>query len=180
MIDLGEVVLRRPEPKDVDSLYSFRNDWAVIKHLVGFSAGYSRSNLEDWIKLHSSRTDEVLWTIADRDRDQCIGHAGLYQIDHRIRKAEFGIVIGDQTWWGKGLGKKVTEAVVAWGFSQLNLHKITLAVLTNNPRAIHIYEALGFRSEGVLHDDQFREGKYLDVMLMVILEAEWLARQRAH
>jgi RimJ/RimL family protein N-acetyltransferase len=180
MIDLGEVVLRPLEPNDVDSLYSFRNDWQVIQNLGGFSAGYSRANLEDWVKRHSNREDEILWTIASAVTNECIGHVGLYQIDNRVRKAEFAIVIGDCRWWGRGLGKRVTEVVVAWGFSQLNLHKITLGVLTSNPRAIHIYEALGFRCEGVLHDDQFRDGKYLDLVLMVMFETEWRARQEVH
>jgi RimJ/RimL family protein N-acetyltransferase len=177
MIELDEVVLRALEPKDVNSLYSFRNDCEVIRTLGGFSAGYSRSNLEDWIKRHSNRADEVLWTIADRLTDKCVGHSGLYQIDTRVRKAEFAILIGERKRWGQGLGKKVTNAVIRWGFSQLNLHKITLSVLTNNSRAIHLYEALGFRCEGVLHDEQFRDGRYLDLMLMAIFETEWRAAQ---
>jgi RimJ/RimL family protein N-acetyltransferase len=180
MIDLGETVLRALEPTDADSLYSFRNDWEVIQHLGGFSAGFSRANLEDWIKRHSNRADEVLWTIAEAVTNKCIGHVGLYQIDNRVRKAEFAIVIGDRKWWGQGLGKKVTEVVVTWGFSQLNLHKITLGVLTNNSRAIHIYEALGFRCEGVLRDEQFRDGKYLDLMFMAMFEDDWRAREEAH
>ena len=180
MIEVGEVVLRALEPQDADSLYLFRNDWSVIQSLGGFSAGYSRANLVDWIRRHSNRADEVLWTIAVPATNECIGHVGLYQIDNRVRKAEFAIVIGDRRWWGRGLGKRITEAVVAWGFSQLNLHKITLGVLTHNTRAVHIYEALGFRSEGVLHDEQFRDGKYLDLMLMAIFEAEWRTRQEVH
>ncbi len=179
MIDLGEALLRPLESKDIESLYSFRNDWGVIQHLGGFSAGYSRSDLEDWIKRHSNRTDEIMWAIADRN-DRCIGHVGLYKIDNRVRKAEFAIVIGDREWWGKGLGKKATEAVVNWGFSQLNLHKVSLDVLANNDRAIHLYEGLGFCKEGVLHDDQFRNGKYLDVVLMAVYEKEWRARHQAN
>ena len=157
------------------TLYSYRNDWEVIRHLGGFSAGYSRANLEDWIKRHSNRPDEVLWTIADAVADQCIGHVGLYQIDNRVRKGQFAILIGDKALWGRGLGTRVTQAVVSWAFAQLNLHKVSLHVLTNNERAIRIYEALGFRPEGILRDDQFRDGQFLDLMLMAVFEDEWRA-----
>lgn len=177
MIDLGDVVLRPLEPMDVDHLYEFRNDWEVTRHLGGFSAGYSRANLEDWIKRHSNRPDEVLWTIAARISNQCAGHVGLYQVDNRVRNGQFAILIGDRSLWGKGLGPRVTSAVVSWGFSQLNLHKIGLRVLTNNQRAIHVYESLGFRSEGVLRDEQFRDGKYLNLMLMAIFKDEWQAQR---
>lgn len=173
MIDLGEVVLRALELKDVEYLHQYRNDWEVIRHLGGFSAGYSHANIEDWIKRHSNRDDEILWTIADAKNDACLGHVGLYQIDRRVRKGQFAILIGDKTLWGKGVGTRVTKAVVSWAFAQLNLHKVSLHVLTNNDRAIHIYEALGFRPEGILRDEQFRDGRYLDLMLMAVFEDEW-------
>ena len=175
MINLGDVVLRALEPKDVDQLYAYRNDWEVIRHLAGFSAGYSRANLEDWIRRHSNRADEVLWTIADAATDQCIGHVGLYQIDSRGRKGQFAILIGDRALWGKGLGTRITQAVVSWAFLELNLHKVSLHVLTNNERAVRIYESLGFRTEGILRDEQFREGQFLDLMLMAVFEDEWRA-----
>ena len=175
MISLGDVVMRALEPKDAEYLYTYRNDWEVIRHLGGFSAGYSRSNLEEWIKRHRNRPDEVLWTIADSATDQCIGHVGLYQIDSRVRKGQFAILIGDKALWGRGLGTRVTQAVVAWAFGQLNLHKVSLHVLTNNERAIRIYESLGFHSEGVLRDEQFRDEQFLDLMLMAVFEDEWRA-----
>jgi len=175
LINLGDVVLRALEPKDVEYLYTYRNDWEVIRHLGGFSAGYSRANLEEWIKRHSNRADEVLWTIADTATDQCIGHVGLYQIDGRARKGQFAILIGDRALWGQGLGTRITQAVVSWAFMELNLHKVSLHVLTNNERAIGIYESLGFHSEGILRDEQFREGQFLDLMLMAVFEDDWRA-----
>jgi ribosomal-protein-alanine N-acetyltransferase len=176
MINLGDVVLRALETKDVDYLYAYRNDWEVVRHLGGFSAGYSRANLQEWIKVHSNRADEVLWTIADALTDQCIGHVGLYQIDSRVRKGQFAIMIGDRSHWGKGVGTRVTQTVVSWAFAQLNLHKVSLHVLSNNDRAVRIYELLGFRPEGILRDEQFRDGQFLDLIIMAVFEDEWRAQ----
>jgi RimJ/RimL family protein N-acetyltransferase len=173
MINLGDVVLRAIEPKDAERLYNYRNDWEVIRHLGGFSAGYSLANLREWVTVHKNRNDEILWTIADAQNDECVGHVGLYQIDGRLRKGQFAIMIGDRELWGKGLGTRVTEAVVSWAFEQLNLHKVTLQVLRNNERAIRIYELLGFQTEGILRDEQFREGKFIDLILMAVFEDQW-------
>ena len=175
MIDLGKVTLRAFEPADVEHLYRFRNDWQVIQYLGGFSSGYSRKNLQEWIKAHRNRDDEVLWAISEKKTGRCIGHVGLYKIDPRVRKAEFAIVIGDQKWWGKGVGCSATIAMIDWGFDQLNLHKISLSVLAGNRRAIKLYEKLGFRREGALRDEQFRDRKYVDVVLMSVLDDEWRA-----
>ena len=173
MICLEDVRLRALEPKDVESLYVFRNDWNVIQHLGGFSVGYSKIDLEEWIKRHSNRNDEVIWCIAEQSSDQCIGHVGLYKIDYRVRKAEFAIVIGYPNRWGQGLGRKITKAVVDWAFAQLNMNKIGLSVVATNFHAIHLYESLGFICEGILRDEQFRGGHYSDVILMATFARSW-------
>ena len=178
MIDLGAVKLRAFEPADAEHLYGFRNDWQVTQWLGGFSSGYSRKNLQDWIRSHRNRDDEVLWAIAEKKSDRCIGHVGLYKIDPRIRKAEFAILIGDPKWWGKGVGRSVTIAMVEWGFTQLNLHKISLSVLATNKRATKLYQDLGFRHEGRLRHEQFRDRKYVDVLLMSVLDREWRSARR--
>ena len=180
MIDLGAVVLRPFEPQDLSHLYRFRNDWQVTQYLGGFSSGYSRKNLEEWIKFHRNRDDEVLWAIADKKTDRCIGHVGLYKIDSRLRKGEFAIIVGDTRSQGKGIGRSATVAMLEWGFGQLNLHKISLSVLASNKRAIRLYETLGFRREGVLRDEQFRDRKYVDVVLMSLLDSEWRRNGKRH
>lgn len=172
-IDLGGYILRTPELRDVERLHSYKNDWEVIKGLGGFSTGYSTRDLEEWVEFHRKKNNEVLWVIAEQESDLCVGHVGLYNIDYRVRSAEFAILIGDKNCWGKGLGKEVTAEVVNYGFKQLNLHRIHLSVLNANERALSLYEKIGFKVEGVLRHEQYRDGQYLDVTIMGVLEDEW-------
>ena len=176
MIRLDNIVLRNLEPDDVVQLYRFRNDPEIANQLGGFSSGYARQDLVEWIERHRNAKSEVLWAIANAADNKCIGHVGLYDIDNRIGKAEFGIVIGDRDFQGKGVGSTVTSAVITYGFQELRLHKIALTVLSTNARAIHLYSRLGFSQDGTLRDDQFRSGVYVDSILMSILEHEWEAR----
>lgn len=170
------VALRPLEPCDVEHLYRYRNDRSVVGQLGGHSNGYSRADLADWVERHRGVRNEVLWAIATVEDDRCIGHVGLYDIDHRIRKAEFGILLGDTSFHGKGIGKHVTAAMVSYGFQQLNLRRISLTVLESNRRALGLYERLGFTVEGKLRDDDFRDGRYGDVVLMSVLDHEWQHR----
>jgi len=172
-IILDDVFLRCPEPKDVEFLYEYRNNWEVIQGLGGFSSGYSRKDILDWIEFHRNKRDEILWTIAKKNDDTCLGHVGYYKIDYRVRCAEFAIMLGNKECWGKGLGKRITYAVINYGFSELNLHRVYLTVLKTNERAISLYEKLGFKIEGIHRDEQFRNGCYIDTIVMGILENEW-------
>ena len=127
------------------------------------------ADIDQWIEYHRNKDDEVLWVIAARSDDKCIGHAGLYNIDFRIRKAEYAILIGDSAWRGKGLGKSVSEAVIRFGFDELNLRRIELTLMSGNEPALRLYKSLGFETEGVMRDAQIRGGKYHDVTLMALL-----------
>jgi ribosomal-protein-alanine N-acetyltransferase len=178
MIVLGDVVLRRFEPSDLEHLLRYRNDWNVTQSLGGFSVGFSRAEMKQWMQLQKTARDRMLWAIATRQGNRCIGHVGLYQLDPRVGKAEFAIFIGDRRWHGKGVGRSATAAVLQYGFEQMNLHKIWLTVLNTNTPALRLYRALGFVKEGVLRDEQFRNGRYVDVTVMSILSPEWRRRQR--
>lgn len=166
---IGSVNLRLLEPKDLDALYQQKNDPEVCEMLGGFSFGYTHRGLEEWLKSHSGRTDEVIWAIADAKNDTCLGHVGLYHIDTRIRSAEFAIMIGAKTVWGRGLGQEITRYVLDYGFRWLNLRRIELSLLANNSRALALYEKLGFQHEGRKRGAQYKNGQYLDVILMALL-----------
>jgi len=170
---LESVILRKAEPEDLERLYSQKNDPEVADLLGGYSAGYSRKDIQDWMEFHRRREDEVLWIIADAKDNQCLGHVGLYKIDHRVRSAEFAIMIGDKSQWSRGLGSAVTRFVVGYGFQMLNLNRISLNVLKTNPRAIELYRKIGFQEEGLLRRAQFKHGNYVDVLLMSFLRDEY-------
>jgi len=160
------------DPEDATNLYRFRNDPEVARGLGGFSSGYSLQAIREWIERRGKASNDLVWAIADRETNICLGHVGFYQIDHRVRAGEFGILIGDSSRWGKGIGREATSVVVAYGFDELNLNRIELSVIASNTRAMSLYEGLGFVREGLKRQAQYRAGEYLDVILMSILRSE--------
>ncbi len=177
-IELSSTVLRRPEPTDVPRMYQYRNNWEVARSLYGFVPGMSRKDLDEWVEFHRQQRNEIVWVIADKGDDTCLGHVGLYNIDHRVQKADLGLCIGAADRWGKGLGKEIVAAVTTFAFSQLNLHLVRLRVLATNHRAVKLYQSLGFQQDGCLRHDQYRDGQFMDVLVMSILRTEWEARKQ--
>ena len=167
--EIAGVVLRLPESRDAAALYAQKNDAEVANLLGGFSRGYSESDIGRWIESHRGRSDEALFVIADHETDACLGHVGLYGIDHRVRSAEFAIMIGAKDAWGRGLGTEISSYICDYGFQWLNLNRIELTVLASNTRAIALYKKLGFLQEGLKRQAQYKAGKYLDVCCMARL-----------
>ncbi|MEO0366108.1 MAG: GNAT family protein [Pseudomonadota bacterium] len=170
-IEVSGAVLRRLEPADVEQLYVYRNDPAVVSSLGGFSTGYTKRDLEDWLEFHRGQRNEVLLCIADPDTDKCLGHVGLYNIDYRVRKAELAILIGATTHHGRGLGTSACGALIDYAHQQLNLRRVELTLLATNEPAMRLYERLGFVEEGRLVDAEYRDGRYVDVICMAHITA---------
>ncbi|PRQ08124.1 GNAT family N-acetyltransferase [Enhygromyxa salina] len=167
------VHLRRPEPRDLAAILRFKNDPEVAALLGGFSTGYAQADGDDWLARRRNRSDELVYAIATVEDDACLGHVGLYQIDHRIRSAEFAIMLGEKSVWGKGIGGAATRWMVDVGFAQLNLNRVSLSVLASNERAQRLYAQVGFVEEGRLREGQYKGGHYHDVVCMSVLRREW-------
>ena len=137
------LILRSPEAGDVNSLLAVKNNREAAKTLAGNNLGYERSDIEKWIDYHLSNQSNEICVI--EYEGLVIGHVGFYNLDTKLKCAEFGILIGLPAYWGRGLGKLVTNEFINYGFDILGLSRITLEVLEENVKAIAIYEKLGFR-----------------------------------
>lgn len=78
---------------------------------------------------------------------------------------EIGISIA-KAHWGKQIGTMMFEEVIAWAKSGGIIKKIDLSVLTDNERAVKLYERLGFKHEGVRSRASWQEGMFLDTYMM--------------
>jgi RimJ/RimL family protein N-acetyltransferase len=77
-------------------------------------------------------------------------------------------------YYGKGAGTEAARLMLEYGFNVLELHRIDLEVFTFNPRAIHVYEKLGFKREGVRREVLLLEGTYHDSIVMGLLRYEYV------
>lgn len=109
--------------------------------------------------------------------DKPIGFLGLSGVNWSAGDAWVGIGIGERDYWGKGYGTEAFNLLLAFGFRELNLRRISLSVFEYNPRAIRSYEKLGFQQEGRQREWLNRGGKRWDLIFMGILRQEWEALQ---
>ena len=64
------------------------------------------------------------------------------------------------------------RVLVNFIFSEMNLHKVSLLTYGFNKRAIRSYEKVGFKVEGVLKENIYREDQYHDEIIMSIFKEE--------
>lgn len=67
-----------------------------------------------------------------------------------------------------GLGRRLITTTLGQARA-IGLHRVELDVHADNPRAIALYEKVGFVREGVARDAVFIDGRYIDSVGMAIL-----------
>ncbi len=167
------VRLRALARADLPQLVEWRNDPDIKALLGGWSFPISLEGEQEWFETARQDKSTQRLAIEVLSDGRYIGNIGLYDIDWKDRKAEYGILIGDKEAWGRGFGLDASKALLAYAFGELNLHRIFLRVLAQHVRAVRLYEKLGFRTEGRLRCDSFRGGAYHDTLIMGILASEF-------
>ncbi len=117
----------------------------------------------NWIEFH-------LRAVQD---DRLIGFVALHTIEWNNATAMLSVGIGEPGDRDKGYGSEALRLVLNYAFTELNLFRIGLDVIATNDRAVHIYEKLGFRREGIMRLAVHREGHRYDVLHMGLLRDEW-------
>ncbi len=169
---IGTATYLRPvERTDAATIQPWMNDLEVTRNLTRFLP-ISLQAQEAFLDGMGERGDVVLG-IADKASDALVGVCGLHDLHWQTRQAAFGITVGDKAAQGKGHGTEATRLMVGFAFETLNLNRVWLKVYEGNDRAARVYEKAGFRKEGVLRDDAFRDGRYRDSIVYGILRAEW-------
>jgi len=82
----------------------------------------------------------------------------------------------DSKYHGKGLAYKSYLKFIPFLFESYDLNKISLEVLENNERAIGLYKKLGFKVEGIKREEVYKNGKYINSIIMSILHSEFKDR----
>ena len=159
---------------DLAQSVGWRNDPATRNDVLGYPFPVTDDMEAAWYdRLHAEQgTRRASFAIQDARDGALAGFVHLTEIEWIARSAGFGIVIGDSTRRGKGMGCEATVLAVRYAFETLNLNRVGLRVLASNTTAECIYRSLGFVEEGRLRAAAFVDGQFADVVLMGMLRGE--------
>jgi RimJ/RimL family protein N-acetyltransferase len=170
--------LRAYRKEDIDQVLAYINDPEVKRFLLpGVPFPLTRADEEKFLTEISAFKDTYVFAIEALD-DRFIGSCGINSVDWKNSVCEVGIFIGDQSLWGKGFGTDAFGVLVGFVFSQMNINKVRLRVYDFNLRGIKSYHKLGFKKEGLLRQELFKDGKYHDIVMMGLLREEWAGRMK--
>ncbi|WP_027633591.1 GNAT family N-acetyltransferase [Clostridium hydrogeniformans] len=170
-----KVLLRAYKSDDTEKAYEYVNDAELMRYLspnVAFPMTYKEE--KEWVEAQGQNKDGTYnFAIEDLESGRYIGGCGINEVNWLTRVVTVGIMIGDKDYWGRGYGTDTMNTLIKFIFSNMNVNKIKLYTFSFNERAQRCYEKCGFKVEGILKEEVFKDGQYYDEVIMSIFKNQW-------
>lgn len=168
-----QIYLREIRPEDVnDEYYNWINDKDTTQFLESGLYPQSMESIKKYVESASNQKNSVLFAIVLKQSDKHIGNIRLTISDWVHRDAGIGIMIGDKTQRGKGLGTEAITVLADYAFNKLNLNRLSAYIYENNAGSSRAFEKAGFVEEGVRRKAKFCNGSYCGEKIFGLLRED--------
>lgn len=175
ILETDRLLLRKLQLDDKKDIFEYASDPLVCKYTtwsVHESIEESKNFLISVIKDYNNHLIAP-WGIVDKEDNKLIGTCGFVNWIVDDDRAEIGYALS-RKYWGKGYMTEAVRAVIAFGFSTMNLNRIEARCKIENIPSAKVMEKVGMKFEGILREHLFVKGIYHDLKMYSILRREWV------
>lgn len=176
ILTTARLTLRPPRRGDEADLYAIHSDPEVMRY---FSeppwtdpARAVRQIDEDALRFENEESFRFAIILNDTGRQ--VGNCTLYALHRKNRRAEMGFALA-HAHWGHGIMHEALHALLAFGFTDLDLHRVEADADPRNAASAATLTRLGFAQEGLLRERWIVAGEVSDSAMFGLLRREWEA-----
>ncbi|HIB37095.1 GNAT family protein [Mesonia sp.] len=168
-LQTSKYYLRSIENSDISMIFKGLSHPEVIKYYgISYTSLAETKTQMQWYKNLELSGSGKWFAICELSTDNFLGAVGLNNLIELHQKAEIGIWLLPEH-WGKGIFQEVMPKVVAYGFKELNLHRIEAFVESDNKKCKDALAKTGFVYEGTMKDCEKKNGKFINLSVYAIL-----------
>ena len=169
MFSSDNIKLRSLEYEDLPTLVEWMNQKEIMEGILRV-VPTSLYATRKWYDNLGQDKSKMVFAIEENYTGKFIGCIGLNDINLIDKKAELYIYIGEKSARRQGYSVLAIDIMVNYCFDYLNLNKIFLNVREDNMIAIKSYIKSGFLKEGLLFEERYISGKYINMVRMCRLK----------
>jgi [ribosomal protein S5]-alanine N-acetyltransferase len=163
--------LRDFELGDYQAVHAFATDLAVVRYVEW--GPNTPHETEAFLREAITSADvsprrRYAFAVLHANAERLIGSIELRVVSFEHRRGEIGYVLAHQ-WWGHGYATEATRRLLAFGFDQLGLHKISATCDPENRGSVAVLTKSGMHQEGVLRDHVYVRGRWRDRLLFSVV-----------
>lgn len=138
------------------------NDSEVVK--------YSNQRFKDHNNISCNKyltsfenTENLFLAIHLKDNNKFIGTMTVYySIPHKI--ADIGLMIGDRSYWGKGIGQEAWQILMNYMLETKKVRKVTGGTLSCNKGMVNIMKKTGMQPDGKRNNHELVNDSPMDIL----------------
>jgi RimJ/RimL family protein N-acetyltransferase len=166
-IRIGDFVLRHATMRDANVYFECHRDKEAKKNFmhVPKNLNEAKKELNHSIKNAGKKkpSEEMFAIIVD---GKVAGFIWLTEISYGFLKHKASIGYGlHKDFRGRGIGTKAIKFITDYAFKKYKLKRMSTVTRTFNKASARALEKAGYKLEGILRKNKFKDGKYLDDML---------------
>lgn len=166
-MNFNEYRLRNMEAKDLDLVLKWRNS-DHIRSVSTDSRLIEPKEHKIWFQRKHKSTEDWALIFEGAAPNVPLKPLGVVSFDyfHKSNGYSWNIYLGDGP-SKHGVGTIMGLMAIQFAFGFLNTKRIIANVISNNTRSLNFHESLGFKKINRIHDYVIRDGKELDLIIMV-------------
>ena len=167
----GENIYLKPlEINDIEGNYlKWLNDEDVVKYNSHGKFPLNTDRLRGYITSAKDSKDSIILAIIFKKEDIHVGNISLQSINWIDRKAEISFVLGEKSFWDKGIMFEAGTLLIKHAFKNLNLHRIYCGTSSQNIGMQKLASKLGMIKEGERKESIYNNGKFYSIFEYGIL-----------
>jgi RimJ/RimL family protein N-acetyltransferase len=160
-----QIFLRRLTEDDATQDYvDWMNDPEVNQYLE--SRFYTQTVESTKAFIRSVTNDNnYQFGIFEKETGKHIGNIKVGSINHYHKYADVGFLIGDKSYWGRGIATEAIYLVSEFAFKTLKLHKLWGGAYSPNIGSMKAFLKNGYQQEGAKKNQYLCHGEYVDDVL---------------
>lgn len=166
--------LRQLRADDAEALFAILSDPQVAE-FYGHEPHHSLTDTQQLLEqtqLRYERREAIRWGITWRGEETLLGSCSFHHFDQGYRRAETGYEL-NRAFWRQGIMHEAMLAVLTYGFTGLNLHRVEAIIDIQNESSKGLLLKLGFTYEGNLRQRYPLGGRFEDEHYFGLLRHEW-------
>lgn len=106
---------------------------------------------------------------------QLIGNCGIRLESSSAFQGDIGFELAPK-YWNRGYATEAAGAILRFGFTRLNLHRVWSWCIADNRASARVLEKLRMRLEGRLRENEYFKDRWWDTLMFGMLKSEWQAK----
>ena len=162
-LETNRLLLRQPMLTDAQDFFILRSNTLVMQYVNRPIAKTveDAENLINKIADIINTNEGINWCITLKDKPKKVmGNIGIWQLKKEDYRGEIGYMLHPD-FWRKGIMQEAVEAVINFGFNQMQLHSLEAKINPSNSASAMLLEKNNFIKEAHFKEDCFWGMGYL-------------------